>query len=400
MKISLTSMAYALAALVLLVLISSCGGGDTSSSTSPNVHSVLCGNGSYRNSTVSLADAQSQCPLPNTAICYDQSTRISYISQAVADMLCPTDVIQTSTYEPDRKSAYDRLNADRVKCGFGSVKQNAKLDMATQNHSNYLKIHQLDQHEEDWRLEGYTGDYSGDRMIRVGYTPFWANEGLPGYLQWGSAFQQTPPLFWVHTSEPNAAKGLRTLYTLPYHLATLVSGYREIGIGAALRDLSAADGTAFKKWYTFDYATEQGQVNTEQTSNTVLTFPCEGMEDLPTLQSSEAPDPFPGTDRVANPYGMPVYIRSATNTTLTLTSGTMTLRGGAAVPTVWLTKANDPNTILKGNEVFLSPTVGLADNAFYDVRLVGTNTGMITSDNPTGAFTRDFSFKTGTYLGQ
>ncbi len=399
MKSRIISVAYGLALSALVVLASSCGGG--SSSPSPTTYLAYCGDGTYRNSQVSQADAQAQCPVPKTAICYDQSTRTSYVSQEVAEMLCPSNVIQASTYEPDRKSAFDRLNADRVKCGFGSVKQNALLDQAANNHSNYLKIHQVDQHEETPGWEGYTGYDHWTRIRNVGYALEWASEGLPGYRQWGRAFQQTPPLFWVHTSEPQASQGIRVLYTLPYHLATLVSGYREIGIGAATRDVSADWGApAFKKWYTFDYATAKGQVNTEQTSNTVLTFPCEGMEDVPTLQSSEVPDPFPGTDRVKNPYGMPVYIRSATGTTLNVTSGTITPRGGQAVPAVWLTRANDPNFKLLGNQVFLSPTVGLADNTWYDVKLAGTNTGMVTSSNPTGRFDRIFSFKTSTYLGQ
>jgi uncharacterized protein YkwD len=399
MKSRIISVAYGLALSALVVLASSCGGG--SSSPSPTTYLAYCGDGTYRNSQVSQADAQAQCPVPKTAICYDQSTRTSYVSQEVAEMLCPSNVIQASTYEPDRKSAFDRLNADRVKCGFGSVKQNALLDQAANNHSNYLKIHQVDQHEETFGREGYTGYFPGDRMLHVGYTPFWASEGLPGYLQWGSAFQQTPPLFWVYTSEPVAANGLRRLYTGPYHLANLVNGYREIGIGAATVDNSNGNLTAFKKWYTFDYATAKGQVNTEQTSNTVLTFPCDGQEDLPTLQTNEIPDPFPGTDRVKNPYGMPVYIRSATGTTLNMTVGTITSqRDGTVVPAVWLTRANDPNFKLLGNQVFLSPTVGLADNTWYDVKLAGTNTGMVTSSNPTGRFDRIFSFKTSTYLGQ
>jgi hypothetical protein len=83
-----------------------------------------------------------------------------------------------------------------------------------------------------------------------------------------------------------------------------------------------------------------------------------------------------------------------------LISGTITPRGGAALPTRTLTAANDPVGQLESNQVFLVPTTRLLDNTTYDVVLSGTSTGLVSASNPTGAWTRNFSFTTGTPLSQ
>jgi hypothetical protein len=79
-----------------------------------------------------------------------------------------------------------------------------------------------------------------------------------------------------------------------------------------------------------------------------------------------------------------------------MTAGVIQAVGGAPVPTRWLTSANDQHGRLQPNQVFLVPTQRLADNTSYSVTLTGTNTGEVTAGNPTGAFTKTFTFTTGT----
>jgi hypothetical protein len=112
------------------------------------------------------------------------------------------------------------------------------------------------------------------------------------------------------------------------------------------------------------------------------------------------PDPFPLVSFDITPYGQPVYVTSGPNTTIALTSGTITLKNGAAVPTTTLTAANDPQHRLLSNQVFLVPTTRLADNSEYVVELSGTSSGLISTNNPNGTFTKSFTFSTGTILSQ
>jgi hypothetical protein len=134
--------------------------------------------------------------------------------------------------------------------------------------------------------------------------------------------------------------------------------------------------------------------------DSLATYPCAGITSAVPLFGPENPDPFPNVDRTVTPYGQPIYLLSSSGTTITLTNGTITRKGGAGVPVTVLTKDNDPIKRLTSNQVFLVPTERLADNSTYDVVLSGTNTGMVSVSNPTGFFSRTFSFTTGTFTSE
>lgn len=400
---------YILLYLVLMgavVALFGCGG-DTNGGTT-QTYTASCSDGSTRMSWVSQAEADAMCPVVHTATCGDGTVRTSYVSEATAANLCPSFTMPGSTYNADKKSAFDRLNADRIQCGFGAVQQNTLMDQAAQNHANYDALNISDnRHEEIPGNPGFTGTAPPQRMQAVGYKYVWLQEGLPMYLWWGTSY--TYPDFqpeirrWAFTEEPSSLMGLRNLYTLPYHMATMLGNYREIGIGAQTMDHSLnASKTAFFKHTVFNYGIPEGQVATTQGADKLLTFPCEGMTDVNPYQLKEEPDPFPNSgDRSKNPYGTPVYLRAAEGATLVLNSGTITQRStGVAVPTVQLNKANDPQAKLLANQIFLSPTDALAENAVYDVVLIGTNSAFVSASNPTGAFDRRFSFTTSTWVGQ
>lgn len=54
----------------------------------------------------------------------------------------------------------------------------------------------------------------------------------------------------------------------------------------------------------------------------------------------------------------------------------------------------DDSRRVKSNQVFLVPTQKLLDNTTYTVVINGTNTGMVSTTNPTGSFYRTFTFNT------
>jgi hypothetical protein len=92
-----------------------------------------------------------------------------------------------------------------------------------------------------------------------------------------------------------------------------------------------------------------------------------------------------------------------TTVTLNAASSTITPADGVPVATTIFNTAVDPlpstdGRRVKSNQVFLVPTQRLLDNTSYSVVLNGTNTGMVTAANPTGAFSRTFTFSTATNM--
>ena len=91
----------------------------------------------------------------------------------------------------------------------------------------------------------------------------------------------------------------------------------------------------------------------------------------------------------------------AEGTTLTInpTTSSITPAGGVPVATTIFSTTVDPlgpndGRNIKSHQIFLVPTQRLLDNTTYTVIINGTNTGMVSNANPTGAFYRTFTFNT------
>lgn len=302
----------------------------------------------------------------------------------------------TGSYASEKLAVFNRLNDDRARCGFGKLAQNSKLDLAAQNHATYLALNKTSGHSEQQGLSGFTGSDFGARLAAVGYQYGGATENVSG-VSWGTWFQGSD----FSTTEVASTTVLKRLYATVYHLSGLMVRDTEVGFGVANAKF-IADGSSNGKMLVVNSAFPMGNTTGQLLStDAVQSFPCDGIQGLsPAFKSDEDPDPFPGVNRDLTPYGQPIYVTSGPTTTITLMSGTVTLRGGAAVPTTTLTSSNDPHARLQANQVFLVPTVRLANNATYDVSMSGTSSGLVSSSNPTGAWTKAFSFTTGTVLSE
>ena len=306
--------------------------------------------------------------------------------------------VYSGAYASEKTDVFNRLNADRARCGFGKLAQNTLLDQAAQNHADYHGLNKLPPtHRQTTGLPGFTGVDQWARLDFVGYNRGPTLSENIAQDVYGPFFTDTnsPNAYLFSRTETPAMVTLRDLYATVYHLVGLMWPSKEVGLGVSTHASSAQDGA---KTVVFNLGT---QATTEQqtlASSTVATFPCEGTTGVSTVFLGEKPDPFPNVNRDLNPYGQPVYVVSGPNTTLTLTSGTITLRGGAQVPTTVMNRSNDPAGFLEASKIFLVPTVRLADNATYDVVMTGTSTGLIGQANPTGAWSKSFSFTTGTRL--
>ena len=174
--------------------------------------------------------------------------------------------------------------------------------------------------------------------------------------------------------------------------------FRDVGIGLH----STVSGSLTSKTLNVNYAIPANGSAQRISAATINTFPCNGSTGLNPVFAGEDPDPFPDVNRNVTPYGQPVYVMTATGSTVTLDAArsTITPRGGVALPTRLLTQSNDPNVRLASHQAFLVPTTRLADNTTYDVVLNGTLSTLVTDANPTGAWSRAFTFYTGAFRGE
>ncbi|PUE08673.1 hypothetical protein B9Z51_06900 [Limnohabitans sp. T6-5] len=309
-----------------------------------------------------------------------------------------SDAVYNGAYASEKVAVFNRLNEDRSKCGFGKLSQNAKLDLAAQNHANYIALNKIaNTHDETQGSSGFTGINPTDRFKYVNYDFSYGNENL-AQKAWGSWYSSNPEYSSTDFQSTNI---LKLLYSTVYHLSGLMEKTTQIGIGISnFQYLN--DGTSNAKTLNIDTGVPVNNTTGQLIApDAILTFPCAGMTELIPAFKGEKPDPFPlSGDRNTSPYGHPIYITSGPNTTVALTSGTITLKNGAAVVTTTLTAANDPQRRLLSNQVFLVPTTRLADNSEYVVALSGTSTGLIGAGNLLGTWTKEFTFRTGTILSQ
>jgi hypothetical protein len=278
---------------------------------------------------------------------------------------------------------YSMLNADRVRCGFGSVSQNTQLDQAALAHSRWMLVNNMTGHYESTTdPNGFTGMTPPDRGVAAGYvytTNTWLNAGE----------DQDDVTGQVGYS---AITMLTNLLSAPYHEMGLMRGWINVGIG--YMDSNAAGTTATYGARTvmdIDEGVPSGATYQVPGPDDVLTYPCQGTTGTATeLANQEDPNPVPGRNFTTSPIGQPIVVELAFGNTLTLTSATMVdMANGSNVALLApVDAANDPNPgYLEGNEGFIMPNAPLAANTSYQVTLNGTNTG-------TG-FSRTFSFTTG-----
>lgn len=358
---------WAVSALMLCVL-AACGGGGGAGSSTDNGSQGNSGSGSGGNSSGNTADL-----VANVA-------PASY----------------SGSYATEKAAVFALLNAYRSQCGFGMLQQNSLLDQAAQSHAQYSRVAQQG-HSETSGVAGFTGVSPADRVTATGYA--WSSVGeLLSILVWGQGVSGNVTNDLVSVTELSATANLKGLLNAPYHLAGAMSMHRDVGIG--IHNSGSLD--IYSKPLNINVATPLNASLQRIAGDSVATFPCNGTTGLDPVFASESPDPFPDVNRNITPYGQPVYVMTAAGSTVTLDAvrSTITPRGGVALPTRLLTQSNDPNARLASNQVFLMPTTRLADNMTYDVVLNGTLSTLVTDTNPTGTWSRAFTFYTGTFRGE
>jgi hypothetical protein len=250
--------------------------------------------------------------------------------------------------------AFNRLNAERDRCGFGKLAQNAKLDASAAAHRAYMVTNQVISHNEVPGLPGFTGINLGDRALAQGYSGSIAEDLSAGDFAAPAEF----------------ADGARQVLFLAggtYHGGVVTDGYRDVGLswggGAFAVELGVASGLV------------------KQSAPGVRTYPCDGSSEVVTSITAEQPNPFPNQSTAWGPtiqvIGDQVRISSAS---ITGPAGSVAIRAIYADG-----QQVDPNARCLGNRACVIP-VALQARTTYQVQIAGTQGG--------AAFTRAFSFTT------
>ena len=283
-------------------------------------------------------------------------------------------------------AAFTTLNAERGSCGFGFLKQSAKLDMSTGDANVYFAARAAESiasalafsHLEAGGKSGFTGAFPWDRAEFRGY-------GAPADV----AEDNSTVSYSVANAQSNLtnSNGLVTsLLTSVYHLSSLMAPRTELGL-AFIRTTSADNWDASRLNITLGIPAGDAR----QVGTAVRTYPCQGTTQVGAtfVPSNESPNPAP--DLGAAVIGTPIYVNGPEGQTLDLTTATVTATaGGAAVPSRLMTRANEPvftSTGVHGialNEAFVLLTAALNKGASYTVTITGNSNGT--------AFTKTFTF--------
>lgn len=266
------------------------------------------------------------------------------------------------------------LNQERGRCGFGLLKQNAKLDQSAAAHAAYLVQNSLlHGHREDPALPGYTGQNETERAAAVGY--------LLNPVSAVLATLSGPP---VAASTLTSTGQVRGLFASPYHLLSILESVSNVGIGH--RKKNGTDGVE-RRALNITMGRVEG-VNDLDASQ-AYSYPCEASTGVNAGLADETPSPIPANlVQDFRLYGGPIAVKVRTGRVLVVTSATITpTAGGAAVAVQILSQANTPRPdLMRANDAYLLPLSVLQPGTSYTVQLAGTNDGQ--------PFSKSFSFTT------
>jgi len=282
-----------------------------------------------------------------------------------------------SSYSGEELAAYNTFNTARTQCGFGYLTQNTRLDTAAFNHINWMVNNNTASHYEVSGTTGFTGINPWNRMTAAGYN-------------W-SLSSEVMAVLYTSNKTNWGTNGARSLLAAPYHLQGLMWGVIDIGISVKSGATSGADinapGATPVSWLVADTGSPSSNPGQAQTTSQVLTYPCQGSTNTAYEMRGESPNPIPGRDLASSPIGQPIFVQVLHGQNLTINSATLTGPFGSVVLRPTMTASNDPNARIYSNQAMIIPDAPLTPNTTYTASITGTN-------NST-AFSRTFTFTTG-----
>ena len=284
-------------------------------------------------------------------------------------------------------AAFKLLNAERDRCGFGTLLRNTNLDAAATAHADYQAFYGIIDHLEyaSTMPVGFTGTFPIDRVLAKGYAQRQA--------EIGAVTDEITALTGSSAKTGFGESGIRSLLNAPYHLRGLVSGYRDIGL--AVRNNTDVGVSKASVYLQINAAYLAGTGPQLFPATEMHTYPCEGSTGVNFRLSNESPNPVPGRDLAVNPLGSTVLVTLRPGNQLVVTSSSFTqVSNGQVVATrAPVGKTDDPygrdcvEGCFTASEAYIAADAPMLANTMYRVNLAGTNNGR--------PFTNTFTFTTG-----
>jgi uncharacterized protein YkwD len=280
----------------------------------------------------------------------------------------------------EESAAFTLLNAERGHCGFGLLKENAKLNISAQGHADWLLINgdSVIGHYQVTGTPSFTGVTPQDRETAAGYGngDFEASE--------------VTAKIGATTKVGQGVSRVRDLLIRPYHEIAMMRGYRDVGVSIQeSNDVGLTPNNRVAA--NIDFGVTNAAGKQAAPANTLRTYPCDGSTGINRSMNGETPSPVPSRNLAATPLGSTIAVIGDVGTTLAIASASMTNAStGADVPLrTPVTNKNDPytTTYLLNNEGYVSADNSLDPSTTYSVTITGMNNS--------SAFTKTFSFTTG-----
>jgi uncharacterized protein YkwD len=263
-----------------------------------------------------------------------------------------------TTYAPNSPEAlaFTTTNAERARCGFGTLTQSQALDRSAAAHMNYMVLNNVVAHNEEPAKPGFTGVTPASRALAAGY----GNAGIGEVI----SFPMSAP--------GTTTEAVRRLYAAPYHGQLMLDSARDVGIGS----MAFQGVTGLTMDFGFPVAS--------QVPASVLTYPCEGTTGVMAFNRNEVPSPLP--DQQNPTWGQPIMVRGAADLRVSTASITGP-QGAVAIQVIYGDgQTPDPHGLIKEGWVAVLP-VALAPNTEY--------TASVNWTSRTGPGSSNFKFTTG-----
>jgi hypothetical protein len=271
---------------------------------------------------------------------------------------------------------FARINEFRAACGFQPYKQNTILDQSQKKHAEYIFAN--DRTIVDYEVSGrpgFTGVTPLDRAIPFGWPKeLWVGGGNAGIYTVPARSDKT---YGINIADGWAAGVYhQPIIVAPADLAGIAlvrtewEGYPQLMGGIAL-SLSRSDAA-----------------KTGDAAAMPMTFPCQGVSNVPYLGAAETPTPpNTGTSAWGTPqWGTPVTVIGNLTDLVNITSASISDSSTVVTMNI-INSANDVTTLTPPYGAVAYPKEPLQPNTQYLVNLAGTINGK--------AFTRTFTFTTG-----
>lgn len=294
----------------------------------------------------------------------------------VTSVAAPT---YSPTLEAEELAAFNHLNNERGRCGFGLLAQSTALDTSAKGHAQWQLINNVIGHFQVVGTPGFTGVGPLDRAVAAGYV-------APGASV--TVYDDIIALTGTRVKTGFGVSSVQSLLNAPYHALSLLSTARDVGL--AVRndtDVAATQGARVLTQFALGNKLPSGpQV---LGVGDVPTYPCQGSTGVGRQLENESPNPVPGRDLASSPLGTTLVVVVRAGQTLAITQARMVNQATQAVVTLRppTTAANDPNAHLGAHQVFISADAPLLPNTAYQVTLNGSNNGV--------AFSKLLAFTTG-----